>query len=179
MSKKVLVLSGSPRKGGNSDLLCDQFVKGAKEAGHQVEKVFVNSKKISPCKGCYYCENHNGLCSIKDDMAVILDKIQAADVVVLASPVYFYSISAQMKTVIDRCVARWQQIENKDFYYIMTAADDSKAVEDCTLECFRGFASCLEGSQEKGVLCGKGVHAKGEIKEKAIFKKAYEMGRKV
>lgn len=179
MAKKVLILSGSPRKGGNSDLLCDQFAKGAQTAGHQVEKVFVNGKKISPCKGCYYCETHNGLCAIKDDMATLLDKIQAADVLVLASPVYFYSVNAQMKAVIDRCVARWQQIENKEFYYIMTSADDSKTVMDCTLECFRGFADCLEGSQEKGVLYGKGLYSKGEVKDQPIFKKAYEMGRKV
>lgn len=179
MAKKVLVLSGSARKGGNSDLLCDQFVKGAKEAGHQVEKIFISSKKIAPCRGCYYCENHNGLCAIKDDMATILDKIQAADVLVFASPVYFYSVNAQIKAVIDRCVARWQQIENKEFYYIMTSAEDSKTVMDCTLECMRGFAECLEGSQEKGVICGKGVYEKGEIKDKPVFKKAYEMGRKV
>jgi len=179
MTKKVLVLSGSARKGGNSDLLCDQFVKGAKEAGHQVEKISIGNKKIAPCKGCYYCENHNGLCATNDDMAVILDKIQAADVLVLASPVYFYSINAQMKAVIDRCVARWQQIENKEFYYILTSAEDSKTVMNGSLECFRGFADCLEGSQEKGVLLGKGVYEKGEVKDKPIFKKAYEMGRKV
>lgn len=112
-------------------------------------------------------------------MATILDKIQAADVLVFASPVYFYSVNAQIKAVIDRCVARWQQIENKEFYYIMTSAEDSKTVMDCTLECMRGFAECLEGSQEKGVICGKGVYEKGEIKDKPVFKKAYEMGRKV
>ena len=179
MSKKVLVLAGSPRAGGNSDLLCDQFIKGAQEAGHQVEKISLSRKKIGYCLGCYYCEKHAGECVQKDDMAEILDKIQAADVLVMASPVYFYAISAQMKALIDRCVARWQSIEDKEFYYIMTSAEDSPTVMDCTLECFRGFAACLEGSQEKGILYGKGVHEKGEIKNKPVFKQAYEMGLKV
>lgn len=174
--KKVLVLSGSPRQGGNSDLLCDEFVKGARAAGHDVEKVFVRSQKIAYCNACYYCQSHPGECALKDDMAGILDKMQAADVLVLASPVYFYSIDAQMKALIDRCVARWTQMPNKEFYYIMTSAEDSPTVMDCTLACFRGFAACLDGSQEKGVLYGKGVYEKGEVKDKPVFKQAYEMG---
>ena len=158
MSKKVLILSGSPRKGGNSDLLCDEFLRGAQESGNQVEKVFLRSKKVAPCNACYYCKNSGGKCAIPDDMAEILDKMQAADVIVMASPVYFYSIGAQMKAVIDRSVARWTNIPNKEFYYIMTAAEDSDTVMDCTLECFRGFAACLDGAQEKGVIYGKGVY---------------------
>lgn len=106
MNKNVLILSGSPRKGGNSDLLCDEFLRGALEAGNQAEKIFIRGKKIAPCSACYYCKDHGGACAIKDDMAEILDKMQAADVIVMASPVYFYSIDAQMKAVIDRCVAR-------------------------------------------------------------------------
>lgn len=128
MSKKVLILSGSPRKGGNSDLLCDAFMKGAQESGNQVEKVFIRSKKIAPCNACYFCKQSGGQCAIKDDMAEILDKIQAVDVIVMASPVYFYSIDSQMKAVIDRSVARWTNIRNKEFYYIMTAAEDSSDV---------------------------------------------------
>ena len=164
MSKKVLILSGSPRKGGNSDLLCDEFLRGAQESGNQVEKVFLRSKKVAPCNACYYCKNSGGKCAIPDDMAEILDKMQAADVIVMASPVYFYSIGAQMKAVIDRSVARWTNIPNKEFYYIMTAAEDSDTVMDCTLECFRGFAACLDGAQEKGVIYGKGVYEAGAIK---------------
>ncbi|MGN1008060.1 MAG: flavodoxin family protein, partial [Butyricicoccus sp.] len=132
MPKNVLILSGSPRKGGNSDLLCDAFLRGAQEAGHSVEKIFLRSKKVAPCNACYACKN--GPCAIKDDMAEILDKMLAADVIVMASPVYFYSINAQMKAVIDRSVARWLEIKNKEFYYIMTAAEASDTVMDCTLE---------------------------------------------
>ena len=179
MSKKVLILSGSPRKGGNSDLLCDEFLRGAQESGNQVEKVFLRSKKVAPCNACYYCKNSGGKCAIPDDMAEILDKMQAADVIVMASPVYFYSIGAQMKAVIDRSVARWTNIPNKEFYYIMTAAEDSDTVMDCTLECFRGFAACLDGAQEKGVIYGKGVYEAGAIKGLPAMREAYEMGKNV
>ena len=179
MSNKVLILSGSPRKGGNSDLLCDEFLRGAQESGNQVEKVFLRSKKVAPCNACYYCKNSGGKCAIPDDMAEILDKMQAADVIVMASPVYFYSIGAQMKAVIDRSVARWTNIPNKEFYYIMTAAEDSDTVMDCTLECFRGFAACLDGAQEKGVIYGKGVYEAGAIKGLPAMREAYEMGKQV
>ena len=106
MGKKVLVLSGSPRKGGNSDLLCDEFVRGAIESGNQVEKIRIAEKKIGYCSACYYCRDHGGICARKDDMVEILQKIIEADVIVLSSPVYFYSINAQLKAVIDRTVAR-------------------------------------------------------------------------
>lgn len=177
MSKKVLILSGSPRKGGNSDLLCDEFMKGAREAGNQVEKIFLRSKKVAPCNACYFCKQSGGRCAIRDDMADILDKMQDADVIVMASPVYFYSIDAQMKAVIDRTVARWTNIPNKEFYYIMTAAEDSDDVMDCTLECFRGFARCLSGSREMGVIYGKGVYEAGAIQGKPAMREAYEMGK--
>lgn len=179
MSKKILILSGSPRKGGNSDLLCDEFMKGAQESGNQVEKIFLRSKKVMPCNACYYCKDHDGQCAIRDDMGEILDKMQKADVIVMASPVYFYSIDAQMKAVIDRCVARWTNIPDKEFYYIMTAAEDSDTVMDCTLECFRGFAACLDGAREKGVIYGKGVYEAGDIRKMPAMQEAYEMGRQV
>ncbi|MGN0107394.1 MAG: flavodoxin family protein [Hominilimicola sp.] len=179
MNKKVLILSGSPRKGGNSDILCDEFARGANENGNHVEKIFARDKKIGYCNACYYCKNSDGECVIKDDMAEILDKILEADVIVLASPVYFYSIDAQLKTVIDRTVAKWTQIKNKEFYYIMTAAENDKTAMDCTLECMRGLAACLEGSKEMGVIFGTGVYEAGEIKDTKIPEEAYKMGRTV
>lgn len=124
MSKKVLILSGSPRKGGNSDILCDEFAKGATEAGHNVEKIHVSEKNIHPCIACYHCSKNSGACVFKDDMAEILQKMIDADVFVLASPVYFYSIDSQLKAVIDRTVARWLEVKNKEFYYITTMADN-------------------------------------------------------
>ncbi len=178
MSKKVLILSGSPRKGGNSDLLCDEFMRGAEESGNQAEKIRVAEKNIGYCKACYACKK-DGICAVKDDMSEILAKMHAADVIVLASPVYFYSIDAQLKAVIDRTVAQWTKLKNKEFYYIMTSAEDSATVMDCTLECMRGLVACLNGSVEKGVIYGKGVYEKGEIKNTAAFKQAYEMGKTV
>lgn len=179
MAKRVLILSGSPRKGGNSDTLCDQFMRGAEEAGHEVEKIWIQGKKIAPCVACYYCRDHKGECAIKDDMKEVLDKMLAADVLVLASPVYFYSVSAQLKAVIDRTVARWLEFKDKEFYYIMTAAEDTDTVMNCTLECMRGLAECLEGSVERGVIYGKGVYQKGEIANHSAMREAYEMGKKL
>ena len=79
MSKKVFVLSGSSRKGGNSDLLCDAFIRGAKESGNEVEKIFLRDKKISYCTACYYCRDTGKGCAIKDDMAEVLDKMLKVD----------------------------------------------------------------------------------------------------
>ena len=179
MSKKVLILSGSPRKGGNSDILCDEFMRGAQESGHSVEKINVAEKKIGYCKACYYCRMSGGECVIKDDMAEILQKMIDADVIVLSSPVYFYSIDAQLKAVIDRTVARWLEVKDKEFYYIMTAADDTKAAMDTTLACFRGYADCVNGAIERGVIYGTGVYEKGKIKDTPAMQKAFEMGKAV
>ena len=176
MAKKILILSGSPRIGGNSDILCDEFMKGAKESGNKVEKINVSAKKIGYCKACYYCQKHNGECAIKDDMAEILQKIIDADAIVLSSPVYFYSIDAQLKTLIDRTVARWTEIKNKELYYIATCADGKEGLSR-TIECFRGYAACVEGAKECGIVYGYGVYEKGEIKGKPAMKEAYEMGK--
>lgn len=179
MGKKVLILSGSPRKGGNSDVLCDQFAKGATESGNQVEKIRVSEKKIGFCFGCYYCSNHGGECVQKDDMAQVLQKMIDADVIVLASPVYFYSIDAQLKALIDRTVARWLEVRDKEFYYIVTMADEDVASADRTIECFRGYADCVEGAVEKGIIVGNGVYKKGEINDSKAFEQAYEAGKNV
>jgi multimeric flavodoxin WrbA len=175
--KKVLVLAASPRQGGNSELLCDQFVLGAQDAGHQVEKIALREKKIGYCVACDYCQAHGGVCAQKDDMAEILEKMVAADVIVMATPVYFYTMNAQMKTLIDRTVARYTEIRDKEFTFIVTAADGSKDAMKRTLEGFRGFTSCLDGVTEKGIVYGTGAWHKGEIKAKASMKQAYDMGK--
>ncbi len=178
--KKVLILSGSPRKGGNSDTLCDQFMKGALQKGHDVEKIFVAEKKIRPCTGCYFCRDHGGRCAFNDDMADILQKIIDCDVLVLSSPVYFYSICAQLKAVIDRTVARWTEIANKELYYIATAAENERETLDITLSCFHGFAMCIDGYEEKGTLYGRGVQEKGDAANNPdLMRIAYEMGESV
>ena len=178
--KKVLILSGSPRRGGNSDILCDEFMKGALDSGNEVEKIFVAEKKISPCTGCYYCKNSGGRCAFNDDMGEILQKIIDCDVLVLSSPVYFYSICAQLKAVIDRTVARWTEIRNKDLFYIAVAAESDRDTLDTTLACFQGFAKCIDGYEEKGTLYGKGVYEKGEVLNRPeLTLIAYEMGNSI
>ncbi|AKB31034.1 Iron-sulfur flavoprotein [Methanosarcina siciliae HI350] len=179
MSKKVLVLSASPRKGGNSDLLCDQFIREAEEAGNQAEKIFVNDRTIAYCTGCGVCFNRGNGCSQKDDMDEILDKMIAADVIVMATPVYFYTMNGQMKTLIDRTCARYTEINDKDFYFIVAAAADSKPAMERTLEGFRGFTSCLKGPNEKGVVYGTGAWNVGDIKGSKAMEQAYEMGKGV
>lgn len=178
MNKKVLVISGSPRRNGNSDQLCDAFIEGAKEAGHEVEKIEVREKKIGFCLACYACrETHQ--CFQKDDMVKILDKIVEADVIVMASPVYFYSIDAQMKALIDRTLPRWLEIKNKEMYYIVTAAEDNAAIMERAVECFRGFADCFEGIQERDVLYAHGVYEKEAVAKTNYPGKARAMGRKI
>jgi len=178
MNKKVLILSGSPRKNGNSDMLCDEFMKGAIESGNEVEKIRVAEKKIGFCLGCYACEN-TGVCAIKDDMAEVLQKMIDVDVIVLASPVYFYSIDAQLKALIDRTVARWLEVKDKEFYYIVTAADAELESAETTIACFRGYAECVEGAKEMGIIYGMGAYEKGEIRNSKAMTEAYEMGKQI
>lgn len=177
MPKKVLVLSASPRKGGNSDLLCDQFMKGAQEAGLQAEKVFLKDRNIHYCTGCGACFDRGKGCSQKDDMGEILQKMIDADVVVMATPVYFYTMNGQMKTLIDRTCARYTEMVGKDFYFIVTAADDSPQHMERTLEGFRGFTTCLEDPKEKGIIYGTGAWKKGDITASQAMQQAYEMGK--
>ena len=176
MSKKVLVLSSSPRRGGNSDTLCDQFVLGAGKSGNQVEKIFLKDKKINYCTGCGTCLNGKKSCPQKDDMAEILEKMVDADVIVMATPVYFYTMCGQMKTLIDRTCARYTEISNKEFYFIVTAADNSKPAMERTIEEFRGFTYCLDGETEKGIIYGIGAWEKGDIIGKPAMKEAYQSG---
>lgn len=179
MSKIVLILSGSPRKGGNSDLLCEQFMLGAEESGNRTEKFFLRDKKINYCTACDICRGNGGACVQNDDMAEILDKMAAADVIVMATPVYFYTMDAQMKTLIDRTYSRYTEIRNKDIYIVATAAVNSQQAMERTIEGFRGFISCLGGAKEKGIIYGTGTWNIGDIKGSPAMKQAYEMGKAV
>ncbi len=179
MTKKVLILSASFRKHGNSDTLCDEFMRGAEEAGHNVEKIYVNDKHINYCRGCGVC-NTTHKCVQKDDMAEILDKMVKTDVIAMATPVYFYSMNGQMKTLIDRTVPRYTEISHKDFYFIVAAADGSHANMEKTLEGFRGFTEdCLDDAREKGVIYGTGAWNIGDIKGLAVMKEAYLAGKNI
>ncbi len=173
-----MILSASPRRGGNSDLLCDRFLAGAKEAGHTVEKIFLKDKKIGYCTGCGTCFGGKP-CPQKDDMAEMLDKMIVARVIVMATPVYFYTMNAQMKTLIDRTCSRYTEITGKEFYFIMTAADKGSEAMDGTVDSFRRFLSCLDGPKEKGMIKATGVWQTGDIKSSPFLDQAYEMGKKI
>lgn len=179
MSKRILVISSSPRKQGNSDILCDQFVKGAVEAGHDVEKIYLKEKDIQYCTGCGYCVGNKGTCSQKDDMEEMKEKMIIADVIVFATPIYFYTMAGQMKTFIDRNCFFYTMLDNKAFYYIMTAADDTNTAMESAIEEFRGYTCCLNNPKEKGIIFGKGAWNKGDIKGSKAMEEAYEMGKAV
>jgi multimeric flavodoxin WrbA len=153
-------------------------MKGAHDAGHQTEKVFLKDKSINYCTGCGTCFN-TGKCSQKDDMAEVLEKMISADVIVMATPVYFYTMCAQMKTFIDRTCARYTEINNKEFYFIVTAAVNNKSAMQRTIEEFKGFTTCLNNPKEKGIIYGTGAWEKGEIKGKKAMNEAFEMGKAV
>ena len=173
--KNILAIVSSPRKGGNSELLTDQFVTGALEAGHSVEKLCLREKKIAPCIACEACLKNGGTCVQKDDMAGVLEKIIAVDVIVLSTPVYYYSISAQLKIMIDRTLAGGGKMQNKEFYLIATAADGKEAMKT-TIDYMRGFVRCVPGSEVKGIVCGS-AFAVGEIQGKPAMKEAYQLGK--
>ena len=180
LMKKIVIISASPRKEGNSDILCDKFVEGATDAGHQTEKIFLRDKDINYCMGCGYCSisGFNG-CAKNDDMDSILDKMIAADVIVFATPIYFCAIAGQLKTFIDRIYAKYTKIKNKEFYYIMTAGKDDYETIQHALGEFKGLLRYLANSQEKGYVFAGGVTQKGDIKDTEYMQQAYNMGKNV
>jgi len=177
--QKVLVLSASPRKGGNSDLLCDQFMLGAREAGNRAEKIHLQDKNINFCRGCLDCQSNGGVCTQKDDMAEILNKIVQADVLVMATPIYFYNMDAQLKALIDRTCPQYTRISNKKAYLIATSDDSRKEAMDVAVAGFRAFLGCLENVEEAGIVYGTGVRDVGDVKGKPAMAIAYKMGKAV
>lgn len=179
MCAKVLILSGSPRRNGNTEILCDRFADGARDAGHEVEKVRVCDLNIHYCTGCDSCVR-SGKCVFNDDMETVREKMMAADVLVLASPVYFYTMDAQIKALIDRTVPFYTQLKEKSVYIIVAAADPDESMLELAVESFRGFTrDCLDGAVEKGVLKATGVWEKGAVEGTEFPKAAYQMGRSI
>lgn len=178
MSKKVLIISSSPRKNGNTELLCQSFAKGARQQGHSVVEIYLNEKHIDFCDGCAYCEKHPGKCTHHDDMAEIIVELIKCDVVVFASPVYFYSISGQMKAFIDRLVTAYRMITNKEVYYIFAAGDKKPNFKIIEL-CMRGLVSCMTNSKVLGIIQAGGIRQHGEVKNSIYMEEAYKMGSEV
>jgi multimeric flavodoxin WrbA len=173
-SKSVLIISSSPRRGGNSETLCQQFRKGAEDANHMVEMINLNDYDIK-----FYAQTEYDTEFAEEDDAIrIIRKMAAADVIVLSTPVYFYNMTGQMKTLIDRVFKYEKDLQNKEFYYIITAADGPDALDE-TITGFRGFLRCLFNSWERGIVRGHGAMNRGEIDGKPAIKEAYDMGRGV
>lgn len=179
MNKRVLIISSSSRRNGNSDQLAEAFKKGAVSAGNQVEKIFLANKNIGYCRGCNFCKHNDGKCAFKDDMEEILNSMLLADVIVLASPVYYYNINAQMKTLIDRTYARFMELKNKEMYYILSCADDTHECIDEAVHALHGFSVCLPGSKEMGTVYGCGLPSHGDVEGKPVLEEAFRMGAAV
>ena len=152
-------------------------MRGAVDSRHQTEKIFMGDKIIHPCTGCSVCSQYGKPCPQKDDAAKIIEKMLTADVIVMATPVYFYAMSAQMKTLIDRCCGPYTEMKNKEFYFIATAAENDESIMDRVVANFMGFLDCLENPTVKGTLFCGGVWHAGEIKGNPALQRAYEMGK--
>ena len=177
--KKVLILEGSPRRNGNSAILSSEFARGAEEAGCIVEKIQIAHKKIAGCLGCNACYRNGGACVQKDDMAEVREKMLAVDVIVLASPIYFYSMTAQMKAVIDRTYAFYQQLAGKTFYFIITCGATDASYTETMLAALRGFTCCVPSAKEGGYVLGISAMEAGEIRGSKAMEEAYRLGRNV
>ena len=173
--KNILIISSSPRKNGNSQMLCEQFKRGAEEKGHMVTLVQLMEKIIGFCRACDGCMRNDGTCVLNDDMEEILKLFQKADVLVLATPVYFYGISAQMKTFIDRTYPIWQHLGKKEVYYIISAGLGEDIIER-SLGDLDGFVEHLEEYRIAGRIYATDVMEAGLVKNLDVFEKAYQMG---
>lgn len=176
--KKVLILSSSPRKNGNSQKLCEAFQKGAEKSGHLVTLLRLAEKKIGYCQACDACMKNNGICILKDDMAEILRSFQEADVLVLATPVYFYGICAQLKTFIDRTYPIWQHLGEKEVYYIISAGLGEDIIKR-SIGDLDGFVEHLEKYQIKGRIYASHIMDAGEVCKTPWMDMAYQMGVQV
>ena len=176
--KNILVISASPRKNGNSDMLCDYFVEGAQQQKHNIEKVRLQEKNINYCLGCRVCATTKE-CIQKDDMSEIINQMLLADIIVLATPVYFFSMSAQLKTMIDRTIPCYKMMSNKEFYFFTTAAEQGKQYLFSTIDSLKGFVDNLDGGIVKGVIMAEDVKNMNDIKGRIELDIAYEYGLNV
>ena len=184
---KVLGIEGSPRRGGNSDLLLDSFLEGARSSGNEVEKIFISDLKIAPCDEDNSCHK-TGECRIKDDMQDLYKKLLSAESLVISTPTFFMGPPAQLKAMIDRCQALWAKrfILNKNLreddkkrhgFLLVVAGFDKKEAFIGAKETIKAFFYVL-GFKYKGELLFGGIDKKGDIKkEKGALEKAYKAGR--
>jgi multimeric flavodoxin WrbA len=177
--KKVVVISTSLRRGSNSDMLADKFAEGAKAAGNEVEKISLVGKNIQFCKGCFGCAKQ-GRCVINDDVNDIMTKVLQADVVCWATPIYYYEMSGQMKTLIDRMNAMYEQDYHfRDVYLLTTAAEDETETPKRAEIGLTGWIDCYPKSHlAEHLFCG-GVNDAREIEGNDKLREAFELGKKI
>lgn len=180
---KVLLLVGA-RVNGNTDTLVKQFEKGAIEAGHEVKKEYLFSKKMNGCLGCLHCRNHADVCVWKDDVVSINQQILESDVIVFASPVYFYGISAQLKMVLDRTFAIENQVHDKNIYFITTAAAPdlpqyTKKLQ-YSIDSIQGWVDCYRNNVTlKQVIHAWDVFQKPDMTKRSAYQQAYIAGKQL
>lgn len=178
--KNVLIVSSSLRGGSNSEILALEAEKGAKDAGNNVEFLSLKGKDIKFCIGCLACQK-TGKCVQKDDMAEMIAKVQNADVLIFTTPIYYYEMSGQLKTFLDRCNPLYGQDNKfKDVYLITSSYDDAKNASDIAANGLGGWVACFEQSRLAGVLAGGGLNEpKDATANEDLLHKAYELGKNV
>ena len=176
---KVLILEGSARKNGNTVRLAAEFANGATESGHTVTEIFLKNKTFGDCLGCGACQRNGGQCVQKDDMQEIYTALQENDVIVLASPVYFYTWTSLMKRMIDRTYAVEPYLQNKSFYLISTGAAPEEAYMKTMLDSFELYVSCFRagGNEIGGYLFGCGTNAPDDVVKLPVMEQAYALGK--
>jgi multimeric flavodoxin WrbA len=185
---KIIAIYGSPRRDGNSAALLNQAVAGARQEGAHVEEVFLRDYKISPCLEIYQCIK-TGECAIRDDFPKILAKLESSTGIMLASPIFFYTVSAHTKIFMDRCQSLWVRkywIEKQVFkeapetrkgLFISVGATEGKKLFDGAILTVKYFFDVLNAGLWKTVLC-RGVDRKGDIEKKDDYlKEAYQAGK--
>lgn len=182
MKKQVLILSTSLRSGSNSDRLADEFMKGAQASGHIVEKITLTDKILHFCKGCLACQTmKNGHCVMKDDADAIVQKMAQADVIAFATPIYFYEMSGQMKTLLDRTNPLFPcDYTFRDIYFLTTAAEAEVTAMDGAIKGLQGWIDCFDKAKLKGVVYGIGVDdMQAVLSHPQLLQQAYDMGKAV
>ena len=175
----VLIITSSLRPGSNSDALADAFARGAREAGHTVETISLKGKEIRFCKGCLICQKTQR-CVIADDVPAIVSKMHDADVIVFATPIYYYEMSGQLKTLLDRANPLYTtDYHFRDIYVLTSAAEDEAEVPERAVAGVGGWIDCFEKARLAGSVFAGGVNEAGEIKEHPALAAAFEMGKEV
>lgn len=179
MSKYIVILIGSPRKNGNTEILSDAYIKGAVSAGNTVKKICLGQKKISPCIDCKYCYRNDGKCIIQDDMEEVYEELTKADVIVLASPVYFYGFSAQLKCCIDRMHNPVRnKFKIKHAVLLSVCADEGLEVFEPMLVMYQAIIKYLDW-KDFGQILIDGVEDKGTVVEHVKLKEAELLGKRL